>query len=188
MPRDLCQNIFHEFSTQFFTRHSLNPKRSIAKAGFGGCCEHVAQVDQAQSGLGGGGLGQLRAGGGQTDWRPGWPMELWKLTGAAADALERRPGRPREAEAQAGPGRPRPRGAQGGQAGPRGQADREAQAQAQARGGGKDNQGQQRPAQGAQGLTPIEWPGSLCFVCVIAWSPSGWENLCQGARPSSNRR
>ena len=34
-------------------------------------------------------------------------MELWKLTGAAADALERRPGRPREAEAQAGPGRPR---------------------------------------------------------------------------------
>ena len=34
-------------------------------------------------------------------------MELWKLTGAASDALERRLGRPREAEAQAGPGRPR---------------------------------------------------------------------------------
>ena len=40
-------------------------------------------------------------------------MELWKLTGAAADALERRPGRPREAEAQAGPGRPREAQAQG---------------------------------------------------------------------------
>ena len=40
-------------------------------------------------------------------------MELWKLTGAASDALERRPGRPREAEAQAGPGRPREAQAQG---------------------------------------------------------------------------
>ena len=59
-------------------------------------------------------------------------MEPWKLTGAASDALERRPGRPREAEAQADPGRPPwPRGAQGRRAGPgRPGGHREAQAQA----------------------------------------------------------
>ena len=40
-------------------------------------------------------------------------MELWKLTGAASDALERRPGRPKEARPGRGAGRPREAQAQG---------------------------------------------------------------------------
>ena len=126
MPRDLCQNIFHEFSTQFFTRHSLNPKRSIAKAGFGGCCEHVAQVDQAQSGLGGGGLGQLRAGGGSDRLAAGLAhgaLEAHRRScgcpGKEARQAQggRGAGRPREAQGGPGPGEPREaRQTQGGQA------------------------------------------------------------------------
>ena len=128
MPRDLCQNIFHEFSTQFFTRHSLNPKRSIAKAGFGGCCEHVAQVDQAQSGLGGGGMGQLKAGGGSDRLAAGLAhgaLEAHRRScgcpGKEARQAQggRGAGRPREAQAQGSPGRPgRPREARQPQGGP----------------------------------------------------------------------